>query len=697
MEVDPRTAEFQQQLPQFIEKLQGVFVLIMEGLREASTVTSHPDSFDPEQNELDPETAMKHWVWLLCEGEILCLSEIVKKLRDQLPGSLSQQLPLSDTAVHDMILSGCDRKAYGLSWDVPKDTAARLEAPVYPALLVWEVDPKLIGSSSQVFSAELRLRMEKARRHRKELRSKLSALEKLVKSIQSNDPVEKILTFREKWRDFEKKDEKLKLIEDERLRKIADREEIIKTRAREEAARKAEREESLRRRLEEDSARRAEKEEQQRRRAEEEVLKRAVREEQFRRRTEEDLMRKADQLMKKVKPKKVPTVEVKSPEKPTKPFPSILSFFKPIAPSPATSPAPVMNIPDTFPSEGVAEFWRRAGAKIRAVRKRERSDWLIYKNINGQREEISSIESLKKSFIPGWGEQPQIESGKPLRQVFVSIHDRACPPVKALMTVYIPTLKATDYFDYDRDTDEEWEELHNAEDLDKEDDDEEDNSDCQSDKDSFVVSDGVFSEADNLSEDEQEFVRRKSVTSTRTSSLVPVIIEYSGENQCSNPNASYSKWAALYSEGKLDMQIYTPDLYFQPIEQVVEQPSAVSAKKVKADQDAAVWQRLKPELALFIHGRSQKLEDLAAEFEAVFSEAKDCGTRKVLREIAKFEKPEGMRRSAWFVGADKIGELGLDTEALTQLALNRPDQAVQPKRTPAKKQSLGPFERIHHE
>ena len=139
----------------------------------------------------------------------------------------------------------------------------------------------------------------------------------------------------------------------------------------------------------------------------------------------------------------------------------------------------------------------------------------------------------------------------------------------------------------------------------------------------------------------------------------------------------------------------------------MEATSATSARKMKAEQDAAVWARLKPQLAMFVHGRSQKLEDLAAEFEASVPEAKDAGTKKVFRDILRFEKPEGMKRTAWFVTADKVAELGLEPDVLVQLALSRPDQAAtapQPKKTPLKKQPptrqdapMGPFMRIHHE
>jgi ATP-dependent Clp protease ATP-binding subunit ClpC len=50
------------------------------------------------------------------------------------------------------------------------------------------------------------------------------AVEKLVKSIQSNESIEKITAAREKWREFEKKDEKQKLIDDERQKRQAERE-----------------------------------------------------------------------------------------------------------------------------------------------------------------------------------------------------------------------------------------------------------------------------------------------------------------------------------------------------------------------------------------------------------------------------------------------------------------------------------------
>jgi hypothetical protein len=268
--VDPRLVEFQMQLPGFVEKLHAVFVQMMESIKEGACRTCHPDHFDPEHTELDPELLLKHWVWLLSEGEIIPLSELVTKLRDQLPSVLSEQLPLSLTAVHDMVLSACERKAYGLSSDTPKDPAAKLEAPVYPALLVWEVDTKLLGSSCQVFTSDIRQRIDKFRRQRKDLKAKLTALERLVKSIQANETVEKITAAREKWREFEKKDEKLKLIEDERLRKMAEREELVKLKDLQDSAKRAERGEMQRKKAEDELAKRAEKEEIQRRRHDEE-------------------------------------------------------------------------------------------------------------------------------------------------------------------------------------------------------------------------------------------------------------------------------------------------------------------------------------------------------------------------------------------------------------------------------------------
>ena len=72
--------------------------------------------------------------------------------------------------------------------------------------------------------------------------------------------------------------------------------------------------------------------------------------------------------------------------------------------------------------------------------------------------------------------------------------------------------------------------------------------------------------------------------------------------------------------------------------------------------------RLRPHLAVFAHGKSQKIDELCAEFEAIFPEAKESGTRKVVKEIMRYEKPDGMRRMAWFVVSEKIDDFGLDAD-----------------------------------
>merc|ERR1719313_1476680 len=106
-----------------------------------------------------------------------------------------------------MILTLCERKHYGRQGSVPKHYWQRAqlndhEDEIGDALLVWE-------TVNLALAADQRAAFEANRKARKEVEKRVKVLDKLLAAIDGGD-VEKINTQREKWREFEIQEEKLR-------------------------------------------------------------------------------------------------------------------------------------------------------------------------------------------------------------------------------------------------------------------------------------------------------------------------------------------------------------------------------------------------------------------------------------------------------------------------------------------------------
>ena len=620
--LDPRIAEYQHQLPQFVAKLHQVFTEIMEVLRDAKL---------PNENScVNPScTSILHHLIALTEGELIPLSDLITKFRQVLPPDLADSLPISNTACADLILPYCERKAYGCLQDNPKDALTRMEAAAYPSLLVWEVEltsmkdaldhvmnatqsqeglnqaengeQPLSSTSSEPVYQILRS-LDESRRKRKELRNKLHALEKLVRAIQSSEPAEKIFQAREKWREWEKKDEaQLKKEAERKLRdsiaskkdedrKKKEEERMLEIQKKEDEKRKREEErqaEIVRRNLEQQRRQEDKQAEAQRKQEEkqQEFLKKQMEKEEIaRRKFEEDSMRKADGLAKKARVKSVSRIvapiQAEPPVKNT-----LLHFFKKVegpptsvlssgaqhaVASPTVYPVLVAPIPN-LPSDRNTwlQRWKALQSEITArLKTRARS-----------LESRSGRFGSGLALLPGWAatdpDDVQMTNSASLvrcttRKVFISIHDRARPPVRLLASVKLQTrrVSAIESFAYDRDTDEEWEEQHNGEDLDAEEDEEEEEEAEDDSEDSFVVADGVWGEGDQLSDDELEGNKKEDRNIQK-----PL-----------NGIQSSSKWSNLFTLGKLDVFINTPSLYFAP----AVLPASFTPAKTKTQKSKTV-------------------------------------------------------------------------------------------------------------
>ena len=285
---------------------------------------------------------------------------------------------------------------------------------------------------------------------------------------------------------------------------------------------------------------------------------------------------------------------------------------------------------------------------------------------------------------------------KKLRPVYIAIHDRERPPVK-LIIAHASTgvsgrhpLGTDPIIDYERDSDDEWAEENDGEDLNSnaEDDEEEeiavgqnlDDEDAQSEN-SFFVSDGHFSEDEALSDDEAVVARRRrnemSVDSEGKSTLQlivfsPADLETRDTDYSSEP--SHAKWFnLLWNEAVV--QVYDESHYFaEPVVQVVEKVKAQKIEKPPKPEKPVID---KTELAKFVHGKIVNIDSLIADYRVIHPELSANALKTEVRSIASWsKKPELMPRIAWFVKPELFTDLGLVDEEMMALIVERRALAV---------------------
>ena len=671
--VDARLIEFQNQLPAYIEKFNTVFTAIMETFREATITIPDADRIqklmiDKVSIDILPEEEIllnitSQLVCLQVEGEVVPLSELLSKIRTNTPAPFAEKLPATLTAFSDLILSKCDRKGYGLSSDQPRDPAVKLEAPAYPALLIWEAEMKNLTT---ILSIEEVRRIESKRRDRKEFKLRLIALERLIKEIQFalHSPqinwFERIVSAREKVREFEKKDEKMKQAEEARIAREREKEESSKRKFEEIEMKKAEVLAKKFRAFNEKQKNIAKIYEERQKIAEEKQ-----REKDEKQRIADEKQREKEEKIKSRVSSSAPVIETPGKPKPQgSPKTTLFNFFKKsndmeISTSPACAQSPIKSI--LFPEslESIFDYWRG-----------------LRRNFHAQGPAGKEGSEVN---IPGWtGEMcsPWVGLKNLNRRVFVSLHDRARPCVRMNLGISLKKFHARkrsqvileDFIDYDRDTDEEWEEIHNAEDIGDEADEEGEEIEAveegiDDEEDSFVVADGVFGEGDAVSEDEQELAKKSSVNPKEISiegkSLKPVGIDER------NPQIN-NKWSTLLSQGSLDVQILNDSQYFVIPAQQTKQP-----KQLKSKEPVFEWTSdLRKELAALAHGRTISADAIISEFENKFPGT--SGAKKIFKEMIKFSKPEGAKQ-AWYVVSEWAERLELKGE---QFAVSKVKRSV---------------------
>ena len=422
--------------------------------------------------------------------------------------------------------------------------------------------------------------------------------------------------------------------------------------------------------------------------------------------------------------------------------PSVLNFFASAKDSPAS---PVMlgsdsnsDVPHSTPSspkdekagddrirrrfnqtftvevpslEGYTSVWRSSG-KIFTKKKRVFVQRPLNKGDSARILPYSQLLLSKKSsasvyFGDNPGTRRRLENPRP---IYIAIHDRERPPVKFILThesVIVHRRKplASDpLIDYDKDSDEEYEEEKEGEDLNsnnaEEDDAEEGGAqepgeEAESEADSFFVSDGHFSEDDALSDDEAVVVRRRrqeiAIDSEGKSTLQlicfsPSDLENINTTCCSSMGPAHAKWLSTLSSEAV-IQIFDLANYFN----ANPQPGDESTKKKKdpkppkPEKPVIDWASVRPELAKFIHGKTTNIDSLCSEFKLVQPELSANAIKTEIRTIAAWtKKPEINSRVAWYVKQELFEQLGLTELEMTAL-LPTPPPPLQP---PATKEKL---------
>ena len=271
-----------------------------------------------------------------------------------------------------------------------------------------------------------------------------------------------------------------------------------------------------------------------------------------------------------------------------------------------------------------------------------------------------------------------------VRVVFIAIHDRERPPVKVLLTYASPNISGRrplgvdPAIDYEKDSDEEWVEEHDGEDLAAEDE-EEDEAAPESEADSFFVSDGHFSEDEALSEDEAQVARRLSRGSmddeeTASSPRRPGTLSLVCLGPAELLNADYlpdhfANWKTLLHDGGIT--VYDSESYFNYV--ALLKPAGKPSKPVRPSVD---WTQMRPVLARFVHGKSVNIDSLVADFKAVYPDVH--GLKLEIRAMAAWAKA-GEGKIAWHVKPELFDAMGLTNDEMLSLALQRKPEMKEPK------------------
>ncbi|KAF4690104.1 hypothetical protein FOZ60_000670 [Perkinsus olseni] len=273
--------------------------------------------------------------------------------------------------------------------------------------------------------------------------------------------------------------------------------------------------------------------------------------------------------------------------------------------------------------------------------------------------------------------------------------------------------------DYEIDSDAEWAEQAEGEDL-GDDDDESEDDETASDADSCVVSDGKLS-ADEMSEDEEcaaaerELIKKKSKKSAchGVHDSLPLDINVPSASTLRSGLLQAVASALLSSLRETVINDFTIDILDQNLidapgeddpkptaqsttagsrgpqqggasgEGPMKSPSGSDAGQ-PSDSDAnggaksqqqrkKVWSdiKLRRKLAKFVHASSMALGKLKQGFEEQHPQCAGCGTAAQIKRIAKYERRGTNSCMAWWVTQEAIKELKLQPKTMENLAEKR--------------------------
>ncbi|KAF4657521.1 hypothetical protein FOL47_008403 [Perkinsus chesapeaki] len=307
------------------------------------------------------------------------------------------------------------------------------------------------------------------------------------------------------------------------------------------------------------------------------------------------------------------------------------------------------------------------------------------------------------------------------RCVLVDLDDRDRPPVQLIVTCDSKAISGRNPFgkdpglDYEVDSDAEWEEQDEGEEI-GDDDEDSDDDDTVSEADSGVVSDGKLS-ADEMSEDEEcaaaerELIKKKTrkrrsatVLATSWISLEEIDAEV-WPSPPAHPGTQEAFKAALretvlndFTVDTLDQNLLDapgeddPKPVVQPAVQAGGASGAEGPMKSPSGSDAGqpsdsdangggksqqqrrkIWNdvKLRRKLAKFVHANSIGLDKLRQGFEEKHSECAGCGTAAQIKRIAKYERRGANSCMAWWVTPEAIKELKLQPKTMENLAEKR--------------------------
>ncbi|KAF4682153.1 hypothetical protein FOZ60_011010 [Perkinsus olseni] len=308
------------------------------------------------------------------------------------------------------------------------------------------------------------------------------------------------------------------------------------------------------------------------------------------------------------------------------------------------------------------------------------------------------------------------------RCVFVDLDERDRPPVQLIITCESKAVSGRNplgkdpALDYEIDSDAEWAEQAEGEDL-GDDDDESEDDETASDADSCVVSDGKLS-ADEMSEDEEcaaaerELIKKKSKKRRSAGVLATACISLAEIDAAEWPPSSGAS-ALLSSLRETVINDFTIDILDQNLidapgeddpkptaqsttagsrgpqqggvsgEGPMKSPSGSDAGQ-PSDSDAnggaksqqqrkKVWSdiKLRRKLAKFVHASSMALGKLKQGFEEQHPQCAGCGTAAQIKRIAKYERRGTNSCMAWWVTQEAIKELKLQPKTMENLAEKR--------------------------